>query len=98
MFFHTMTTKMKQMFDDYINGNLAAAKRRAKRYKFGKVYAAAQEIFSEKKAIAVTLYLKEPSQETFQKACDADWVCISKLPPDAICGVRIVALPVLPKA
>lgn len=72
MFFHTMTTKMKQMFDDYINGNLAAAKRRAKRYKFGKVYAAAQEIFSEKKAIAVTLYLKEPSQETFQKACDAD--------------------------
>lgn len=62
---------MNAMLDNFINGNLSDAKRQAKRFSLWRIYEAAQERFSRNKAAAVAMYLKYPSQRTFQKACDA---------------------------
>jgi len=74
IYFCIVVVKMEQVLEDYINGNLSDAKRRVrkKKYTFRQVYMAARNMFSEKKAMAVTFYLTEPSQETFQAACDSE--------------------------
>jgi hypothetical protein len=65
---------MERMIDNYINGNLTTAKKQAKRFKFDDIcdYLTGDLGYSLNKAYAVTRYIKNPSQEAFQAACDAE--------------------------
>lgn len=63
---------MRQMIENYINGNLADAKAQAKRFSWREVYIYLRTEFdwSQTKATAVADYLK--GKGTFQAACDAE--------------------------
>lgn len=65
---------MHRIVDDLVNGNLSDAKRRAARYSQGALqlgffFTAG---FSKRKATAAAVYLKNPSQDTWQQYCDAE--------------------------
>lgn len=64
---------MKRLVENFINGNLTDAKNDAKRFRLDTIYKALRRDhgFSHEKAYATAYYLKNPSQETYQKACDA---------------------------
>ncbi len=59
--------------DNLINGNLTDAKRQAKRVSQGTLAAGFFSIgFSLRKSAAAALYLKHPTNQTWQSFCDAD--------------------------
>ena len=60
------------MINNYINGNLADAKRQAKQFSLWQIYVALKGHYSRNKAAAIAYYLKYPSQRTFDAACNAD--------------------------
>ena len=64
---------MKRLIENYINGNLTNAKDDARRFSLMKIYTALRRDhgFSHSRAYATAFYLKNPSQESYQKACDA---------------------------
>lgn len=63
---------MQTMIDNYINGNLTDAKRKAKRFSVASIRAALMDGcgYSFKKATLTAEYLK--TGNGFQLACDAD--------------------------
>lgn len=62
---------MKQLIENYINGNLSEARKRARRYSVGKIRLALIEHgYSFKKATLTAEFLK--TGEGWQAACDAD--------------------------
>lgn len=62
---------MKQWIEDYINGNLADAKRRAKRSSFERLAVDLMEHgYSVRSARAIAAFLKD--RGSFQAACDAE--------------------------
>lgn len=62
-----------QIAADLINGNLTEAKRRAKRVNIDPLVNHFTEIgWSNEKALRAEVYLKHPSQESFQSYCDAN--------------------------
>lgn len=64
---------MKRLIENFINGNLTDAKKDAKRFRLQTIYNTLRRDhgFSHERAYATAYYLKYPSQETYQKACDA---------------------------
>lgn len=60
---------MKTLLENYINGNLTAAKQQAKRYSLAKLLIFLGEHYPPAKAQAVALFLK--GKGSFQAACDA---------------------------
>lgn len=62
---------MKTMIQNLINGNLSDAKRRDKRFGLYKIYIFARGYFPIKKAAAAAMYLKYPSQRTWDAFCNA---------------------------
>lgn len=63
---------MKTMIENYVNGNLATARKQAKRHSHAAIRAALQESlgYSLNKAALTADWLK--TGENFQAACDAD--------------------------
>ncbi len=63
---------METMFDNLINGNLATAKKQAKRFNWGRIFEYARNDlgWSEAKSLAVTRWIK--GETTFQSYCDAE--------------------------
>ncbi len=59
---------------NYLNGNLLDAKRQAKRVKPIVIYQALTARFGKTspQAVAITHYLKDPSPENWQAACDCE--------------------------
>ena len=66
-----LSNVMDTMIDNFINGNLTDAKRQAKRFSLHKIYTALLERYNVRKASAIAVYLKNPSQISFQATCDA---------------------------
>lgn len=62
---------MKTMIENLINGNLEDAKRQAKRFGLERIYVFARGYFPMKKAAAAAMYLKYPSQRTWDAFCNA---------------------------
>lgn len=64
---------MKRLVENFINGNLIDATKNAKRFRLQTIYNALRRDyeFSHERAYSTAYYLKYPSQETYQKACDA---------------------------
>lgn len=63
---------MNSLIENYVNGNLATAKAKAKRFGFMAILTALRDEYgySSDKAIATAAFLK--GQGTFQAACDAN--------------------------
>lgn len=62
---------MKNLINNYINGNLTTAKTQARRRSFMSILTALQDYgYGQVSALAITAFLK--GQGTFQAACDAE--------------------------
>ena len=58
------------MLEDLINGNLTEAKQRAKRFSLDAIYRYCQGHYAQKKAAAAAVYLKYPSQHSWNVFCN----------------------------
>ena len=60
---------MQSMLDNLINGNLKDAKRQAKRFSLQAIYRYCRSHYFQQKAAAAAIYLKYPSQRTWDIFC-----------------------------
>lgn len=70
-----MSTKSIVCIENLINGNLTTAKKQAERLTATCLYETAMRDFgfTPTKAARAAIYLKEPTQESYQAYCDADF-------------------------
>lgn len=70
-----MSKKSIVCIKNLVNGNLTTAKKQAERLTATCLFQTAMEDFgfTERRANKAARYLKNPSQETFQAYCDADF-------------------------